>query len=64
MPLSHKDFKAGIKLNWVQVNNLRITDDIDYRSGPELKDITTQIDETSGRFGLMPSKYKEKLLNR
>jgi len=39
----------------MQVNNLRLADDFGLlsRSGPELQVITTQIDETSRKFGLM-----------
>ena len=46
------------------MNNLRFADDIGLltRSGPELQEITTQIDETSRRFGLMINAEKTKTM--
>src|SRR6218665_2287842 len=62
MSLCLKDSKAGIQLNGALVNNLRCADDISLliRSGAELQDITTQIDETSRKFGLMINAEKTK----
>jgi len=52
MSLSLKSAKGGIKFNRRLVNNLKFADDIGLfaRSGTELEDIMTQIDEASRRF--------------
>ncbi len=49
---------------WALVNNLRFADDIGLltRSEPELQDITTQIDETSRKFGPMINAEKTKTM--
>ena len=64
MALSLKDTEARIKLNGTLVNNLRFADDIGLltRTEPELHDITTQIDETSRKFGLMINWEKTKTM--
>ena len=53
MSLSLKDNDVGIKVNGVLVHNLRSADEFGLlgRSGQELQDITTQIEETSRKFG-------------
>src|SRR6218665_10363 len=64
MSLSLKDTEAGIKLNGALVNNLRFADNIGVlaRSGPELQDITSKIDETSRKFDLMIKAEKSKTM--
>jgi hypothetical protein len=64
MSLSLNNTEAGIKLNGGLVNNLRFADDIGLltRSEQELQDITTKIDETSRRFGLMINAEKTKTM--
>ena len=64
MSLSLNNTEAGTKLNGGLVNNLRFADDIGLltRSEQELQDITTKIDETSRRFGLMINAEKTKTM--
>ena len=62
MSLSVKDLEAAIEVNGAQVNNLQFADNIGLltRSEPELQDITTQIEQTSRKFGLMIISKKPK----
>lgn len=55
MSFGLKNTEAGIKLNGVQVNNLRFPDDIGLftRSRPELLDIMPEFDETSRKLDRM-----------